>query len=78
MNQDEINSAEWNNPENWSSPRWLGIDFSKQDVRSWVPKPIPKLGWTVNLGQPKGVAWGLALFTGAIVVAFLSGWFVAT
>ena len=78
MTQDEINSVEWNDPRNWSSPRWLGIYFSKNDTRSWVPKPIPILGWTVNLGHPKGVAWGLGIIAVALVVAFFAGQLLAT
>ncbi len=74
MTQEEINSAEWKDPLNWAYPRWLGIYFSKKDTRSWVPKPTPVLGWTVNLGQPKGVAWGLGIIAAGLAVAFLAGW----
>jgi uncharacterized membrane protein len=64
MNQQEINEAEWTNPDNWTGPRWLSVYFSKGDSRVWVPKRIPALGWTVNFGQPGGVAWLFALVVG--------------
>lgn len=77
MTQDDINQAEWDDPANWSPPRWLGIYFSKTDTRNWVPKPIPILGWTVNLGRPGGVAWGLGILAAAIALSFLAGWTAA-
>jgi len=57
MNRDEINKAEWENQENWTSP---GFYFSKKDTRWIVPKRNPVLGWTFNLGQKKG-AWAMLL-----------------
>jgi len=33
--QDELNQAEWENPDNWTT-----IYFSKKDSRSWIPKKI--------------------------------------
>ncbi|MCC6683341.1 MAG: hypothetical protein IT445_20790 [Phycisphaeraceae bacterium] len=60
MDQQTINRAEWADPNNWSGPKWLSVYFSKRDTRIWVPKQIPALGWTINLGRPGGVAW---LFT---------------
>ncbi|KPD20785.1 DUF5808 domain-containing protein [Idiomarina zobellii] len=78
MDQDDINNTEWNDSTNWSPPRWLGIYFSKKDSRSWVPKPFPILGWTVNLGQPKGVMWALLIGAAALAIAFLAGWLSAT
>lgn len=57
MNQERINQAEWENPENWTDPKWLSVYFSKRDLRVWVPKRAPSLGWTINLGRPGGVAW---------------------
>lgn len=78
MTQDEINSKEWNDPSNWSRPLWLGIYFSKKDTRSWVPKIVPKLGWTVNLGNPAGAAWFVGIMAAAILAAFCTGWLIAT
>ncbi len=48
MDQREINEAEWRNPENWSGS-FGGFYFSKKDTRTWVPKSIPWMGWTLNL-----------------------------
>ena len=70
--QDEINRAEWNNPDNWSGPGILKLYFSKKDTRVWVPKWIWWCGWTVNLGRDAGVAWLLGIFFGiflAIIAA---------
>ena len=50
--QEEINQAEWENPNNWST-----IYFSKRDTRSSVPKKNPKHGWTINFAHPKGALW---------------------
>lgn len=78
MNQEETNAAEWSNPDNWSSPKWVGLYFSKKDQRAWVPKPIPALGWTLNLGRPKGVFWALAIVVGTVIVATFAGYFAST
>ncbi len=64
MDQGEINKSEWNNPENWSGPRWMRLYFSKRDSRTWVPKPIPAMGWTINLGKDAGAYW----FLGSIII----------
>ena len=64
MNQENINQAEWENPANWSGPRWVSLYFSKRDSRVWVPKQIPGLGWTINLGRPGGVAWLVTVILG--------------
>ena len=75
MNQHEINEAEWKNPDNWSGPGLIAFYFSKKDTRTWVPKKIPAMGWTLNLGQPAGARWllgflvGLPLLIIVIVVA---------
>lgn len=50
--QDEINQAEWGNPDNWST-----IYFSKKDSRTWVPKRNPRQGRTINFGNPSGARW---------------------
>lgn len=70
MTQDEINQAEWNNPDNWGGPDWIAVYFSKKDTRSWVPKRIPWMGYTLNLGQTSGVRWFVGLIGGTFI--FLS------
>ncbi|MFM1902144.1 MAG: hypothetical protein RLZZ440_44 [Planctomycetota bacterium] len=60
MSQAEINDAEWRNPDNWSG----GFYFSKRDTRTWVPKRIPAMGWTLNIGTRAGAAWMVALLVG--------------
>lgn len=67
MTQDEINDAEWRNPENWSD-RFVGIYFSKKDTRTWVPKRSPRLGWTLNLAHPRGAYWLIGLFVGTLLL----------
>lgn len=64
MNQREINDAEWANPDNWS----MGLYFSKRDQRVWVPKSVPALGWTLNLGARAGASWMIALMVGLPVL----------
>ena len=64
MNQETINKSEWMNPANWTGPKWLSVYFSKRDSRVWVPKQIPALGWTLNLGQRGGVFWMTAFVIG--------------
>ena len=58
------NQAEWSNPANWSG--W--IYFSKKDSRLWVPKRIPALGWTINLGHRHGPHWLMGTFGGIILL----------
>ncbi len=60
MDQSSINQAEWRNPDNWSG----GFYFSKRDSRTWVPKQIPAMGWTLNIGTPAGAAWMMGLLVG--------------
>ena len=67
MSQNEVNEAEWNNPDNWSA----GIYFSKKDSRVWVPKRIRSMGWTINLGQKKGAVTMMWTFIGAILFVVL-------
>ncbi len=57
MNENEINQAEWQNPLNWSGPKWLSVYFSKRDTRVLVPKQMPWMGGTLNLGRTAGVVW---------------------
>lgn len=71
MNQDEINKAEWENPANWTKgSKLLCVYFSHKDTRTWVPKRIPWMGSTLNLGKTSGVAW-LTGFLAGIPIIFL-------
>lgn len=72
MNQQDINTQEWNDPANWSRKAWLGVYFSKRDSRVWVRKPVPALGWTVNFAQPRGGAMVVAVIVAAAFVASLA------
>ncbi|MBC3809669.1 hypothetical protein H8K52_20235 [Undibacterium seohonense] len=67
MNQTETNNAEWSNPENWSA----GLYFSKKDSRTWVPKSVPWMGWTLNLAKRAGAFWMLGLLVGLPVLIIL-------
>ena len=71
MTQDEINREEWENPDNWSGPKWLCMYFSKRDNRTVVPCRIRAMGCTVNFGSPSGVYWfvGSILFPLFVVIA---------
>jgi uncharacterized membrane protein len=64
MNQKEINEAEWMNRDNWSGSRWASFYFSKRDSRTWVPKSIPWMGWTLNLAKPAGAHWLIFFLAG--------------
>jgi uncharacterized membrane protein len=64
MDQKETNQAEWSNPDNWSGPKWLSIYFSKNDTRTWVPKQIPSMGWTINVGKTAGALWLIGVLLG--------------
>ena len=70
--QKEINRAEWSNPENWGGPRWMSLYFSKRDSRTWVPKQIPWMGWTINLAKTLGVIQFLAILIGLCLLPLLS------
>ncbi|CAA6695101.1 MULTISPECIES: DUF5808 domain-containing protein [unclassified Lentimonas] len=63
MTQKEINVNEWKNPDNWSGSIF-GFYFSKKDTRTWVPKSIPWMGWTLNLGKPAGARWMIGFLIG--------------
>jgi uncharacterized membrane protein len=76
MNQHEINDAEWKNRDNWSSPGLVSFYFSKKDSRTWVPKSIPWMGWTLNLGKPAGTRWLLGFLVGLPILVI--GIFIAT
>lgn len=77
MTQDEINAAEWSNPNNWSDPKWIGFYFSKKDTRAWVPKAVPAMGWTVNLAHAKGVFSILGIIAAAVLLASIAGYLAA-
>jgi hypothetical protein len=64
MTQDETNRGEWENPDNWGGPDWMAIYFSKRDTRTWVPKKLPWMGWTLNLGRDAGVRWLIGILVG--------------
>lgn len=72
MTQEETNRAEWENPDNWGGPDWMAIYFSKHDTRAWVPKRLPWMGWTLNLGQSRGVYWLLGFLGGIPTLAVLA------
>ena len=71
MNQDEINCAEWENLGNWSGPKWLSVYFSKKDTRTWVPKQIPAMGWTLNLDKTAGALWLCGFLVGLPLLIIL-------
>ena len=64
MNQKKINEMEWKNPENWSSASWVSFYFCKKDSRTWVPKKIPCMGWTLNLATAAEALWLLGFLIG--------------
>jgi len=69
MTQDEINKAEWENPDNWTKgSKLLCVYFSQKDSRTWVPKRIPWMGSTINLGKVAGVAWLTGFFVGLPII----------
>ena len=75
--QHELNDQQWHDAANWSGPAWMALYFSKQDTRLWVPKRVPALGWTINLGHPKGPAVMLGIFGGillAVTGIFVAAW----
>jgi uncharacterized membrane protein len=76
MTQDEINQAEWQDPDNWTSPTGIAVYFSKADTRAWVPKREPWQGMTLNLGIKNGVRWFYGLF-GSVVLLFNLVWIMA-
>jgi uncharacterized membrane protein len=72
MNQKEINEAEWKNRDNWSGSLWASFYFSKKDSRTWVPKSIPWMGWTLNLGKPAGACWLVFFLAGLPTLMLLT------
>ena len=68
MEQREINRVEWGNPENWGGPVWMSVYFSKKDTRTWVPKQVPWMGFTLNLAHTAGVVWLVSIIVLVAVV----------
>ena len=73
MTQDELNQAEWENPENWTGPPGLSIYFSKLDPRCFVPKQLRGCGPTMNLGTTCGFYWLFLSTLVLVAAAFLLG-----
>lgn len=71
--QDEINQAEWKNPDNWTT-----IYFSKKDSRTWVPKKNPKHGSTINFGSPSGARWIYYLYSFFLLLGGFFGALIAS
>jgi uncharacterized membrane protein len=69
MNTNNEKLRSWNDSANWSRRGLFGLYFSKRDTRVVVPKAIPALGWTFNLGQPAGAALFLGFVVGAAGLA---------
>ena len=72
MTQDEINKAEWGNPDNWSEPNIMAMYFSKKDSRIFIPKKISWMGCTINFGHNSAAYWlliiyGLFFLLGALI-----------
>jgi len=67
----EKHQTEWENPDNWGGPPWMAVYFSKNDPRTWVPKRIPKMGWTLNLAHTSGVCWLIGLLAGIPSLLFV-------
>jgi uncharacterized membrane protein len=76
MDPNDINQTEWENSGNWSGPKWASVYFSKRDTRTVVPKQLPWMGWTVNLGKAAGVFTLMGVLVGipllVIVIVLLT------
>jgi len=72
LDQKATNRAEWSNPDNWGGPRLISIYFSKKDSRTWVPKQIPWMGWTLNLARKSGVILLLLILIGLFMVPLIT------
>lgn len=70
--QEHINQQEWNNPDNWTGPRWMSLYFSKKDNRTFVPKQIAWMGWTINLGNTTSYYWLIGVFSALILLAMFA------
>ena len=73
MDQDEINREEWENPDNWSGPKWMSVHFSKRDSRTLVPKQIRAMGGTLNLGKKAGVFCLIAFVVSLLLLIVMLG-----
>jgi uncharacterized membrane protein len=76
MSVENLNLTEWQNEDNWLTPRILGIYASRRDSRLLVPKRPPGFGWTVNFGHK----YGPSLVFGTVALAAmmaLAGWYFA-
>lgn len=72
MNQDETNKKEWENPDNWSGPKWFSVYYNKCDTRTWVPKQIPWLGLYCKKATPNlAHSWGVLSLFGVFILLFL-------
>ena len=67
MNQNQINQEVWSNRENWSHFCYK----SRKDSRMFVPKRWG-FGWTVNFGNPKGVAMFVAMIAVSVLIAVIA------
>ena len=72
MDPQQTNKSEWENPQNWAGPTWPSIYFSKTDTRTWVPKRVPAMGWTLNLGRTAGVFWLVGIIVAIPVLVLLA------
>ena len=72
MNDQAVQTQEWNDPSNWSRKAWLGVYFNKRDPRLWVRKPVPAMGWTLNFARPFAAIVLLAIVFTALSVAVLA------
>jgi uncharacterized membrane protein len=59
--QEAINQQEWERPDNWSGR--LGRYRRERDTRLWVPKPNPRMGWTLNFAHPQAWVSCVGLFS---------------
>lgn len=66
--QTRVNEQSWANDEHWSGHSAIAIYFSKVDSRIWVPKRIPKYGWTLNFGHPNSAYWLLGIMIGLVLL----------
>ena len=72
VDQRSINESEWSNPDNWGGPRWISVYFSKKDSRTWVPKQVPWMGWTLNLAKTSGVLLFLSIIIGLFMIPLVT------
>jgi len=56
LEQEKTSRKELVTSLNWNSGKWCGVYFSHADSSTLVPKRITKMGWTLNLVKPAGVA----------------------